>query len=166
MKRREFCSWVGVGGLASSLPIVIAACTTPVSVDASSPKPSAKPSTKPSTKPSPKPSATPSARKDGFTVVGTVATLQKDGVIKFAPTAIGAKPMVVVPQGKTVVAIETTCSHRGCTLEWKSGEKALVCPCHGAKFGLDGKGTAGPSGTPVKTYAAKIEGASVLVKAI
>jgi cytochrome b6-f complex iron-sulfur subunit len=168
MQRREFLTWVGVGSLASSLPIVLAACTDSTAATKPSPKPSPKPSETP-TKPGAKPSATPSisARKDGFTIVGTVAALTKDGVIKVAPTAIpGAKPMVVVPQGKTVAAIETTCSHRGCTLEWNKTDKALVCPCHGAKFGADGKGIAGPSGTPIKTYSAKIEGQSVLVKAI
>jgi cytochrome b6-f complex iron-sulfur subunit len=164
MQRREFLTWVSVGSLASSLPIVLAACTDATAVTKPSPVP-----TKPAANPSAKPSATPSvaARKDGFTVVGTVAALTKDGVIKVPPTAIaGAKPMVVVPQGKTVAAIETTCSHRGCTLEWNKTDKALVCPCHGAKFGADGKGIAGPSGTPIKTYSAKIEGQSVLVKAI
>jgi cytochrome b6-f complex iron-sulfur subunit len=163
MQRRDFLTWVGVGSLASSLPIVLAACA-----DATAAKPSPKPTATP-TKPGAKPSATPSvaARKDGFTIVGTVAALTKDGVIKVAPTAIpGAKPMVVVPQGKTVAAIETTCSHRGCTLEWNTQDKALVCPCHGARFGADGKGIAGPSGTPIKTYSAKIEGQSVLVKAV
>lgn len=164
MQRREFLTWVGVGSMASSLPIVLAACTDSTAAIKPSPKASATP-----TKPGAKPSASPSiaARKDGFTIVGTVATLTKNGVIKVAPTAIpGAKPMVVVPQGKTVAAIETTCSHRGCTLEWNTTEKALVCPCHGAKFGTNGKGIAGPSGTPIKTYTAKIEGQSVLVKAI
>jgi cytochrome b6-f complex iron-sulfur subunit len=157
MQRREFLTWVGVGSMASSLPIVLAACTDSTAATKPSPKASAKPTASPSI----------AARKDGFTVVGTVAALTKNGVIKVAPTAIpGAKPMVVVPQGKTVAAIETTCSHRGCTLEWNTTDKALVCPCHGAKFGTNGKGIAGPSGTPIKTYTAKIEGQSVLVKAI
>ncbi len=157
MQRREFLTWVGVGSLASSLPIVLAACTDAIAATKPSPAP---------TKPGAKPTTKPVARKDGFTIVGTVAALTKDGVIKVPPTAIpGAKPMVVVPQGKTVAAIETTCSHRGCTLEWNTTDKALVCPCHGAKFGTNGKGIAGPSGTPIKTYTAKIEGQSVLVKA-
>lgn len=164
MQRREFLTWVGAGSLASSLPMVLAAGTTTQALEVAT-KPSPKPSPKPSAKPSAKPTV--AARKDGFRVVGTVATLQKDGVIKVASTAIpGAKPMVVVPQGKAVVAIETTCTHRGCTLEWNATEKALACPCHGAKFGVNGRGIAGPSGTPLRTYAAKIEGRSVLVKAV
>ncbi|MBD1808302.1 hypothetical protein H6F98_23020 [Microcoleus sp. FACHB-SPT15] len=51
MNRREFITWVGVGGIASSLPVALAACS-PKSTESESP-------------------ASPS-RPDGFQSVGTI----------------------------------------------------------------------------------------------
>ncbi|MCA1991826.1 MAG: cytochrome B6, partial [Coleofasciculus sp. S288] len=60
MNRREFLGWVGVGGIASYLPIALAACSPKV---AESESPTSPP------------------RTDGFQSVGTVAELDKSGQI-------------------------------------------------------------------------------------
>lgn len=57
MNRREFIGWVSVGSLASSLPVVIAACSSETKSQ----------------------STTTPVRADGFQVVGTVADLDKNG---------------------------------------------------------------------------------------
>jgi nitrite reductase/ring-hydroxylating ferredoxin subunit len=35
-------------------------------------------------------------------------------------------------------AVSGVCTHQGCRLDLATGAKQLVCPCHGAMFGLDG----------------------------
>jgi cytochrome b6-f complex iron-sulfur subunit len=152
MNRREFLMWVGVGGVASSLPIAIAACS-PQTKKSESPTSSTPPETSPT-------------RLDGFQSIGTVAELNQKGQILNKEFAAGGVLVVSNPANpKTLSAVNPTCTHRGCTLEWKADQKAFICPCHDAKYSPDGKVLKGPAEKPLPTYEAKVEGDSVLVKA-
>jgi cytochrome b6-f complex iron-sulfur subunit len=144
MNRREFLMWVGVGGVASSLPIAIAACT-----------PQAKKSE----------SLAIAKRPDGFQSIGTVAELNQKGQI-FNKESVGVPVLVVktAADAKSISAINPTCSHKGCTVDWKSDQKAFVCPCHKAQFSTNGKVLKGPAEKALPLYEAKIEGDAVLVK--
>ena len=157
MNRREFLTWVGVGWMASSLPVAIAACASDASKTPSAPTPIA------STPPAP-PATTP--RADGFLIAGTVAELDKNGKIQNKTLPTG--PVLVVrnpADSKTLYAVNPTCTHNGCSVEWEADEKLFDCPCHDAEFASDGKVVKGPATKPLKTYQVKIEGDSVLVKA-
>lgn len=140
--------WVGVGGIASSFPIAIAAC---------SPK-----STESETKSQ---SPATSSASNGFQSVGTVSQLKQNGQILNKQFAAGPVLVISSPSDpKAVTAVNPTCTHKGCTVEWKAGQKAFVCPCHNAQFTPDGKVLKGPAKKPLPTYDAKIEGDSILVK--
>jgi cytochrome b6-f complex iron-sulfur subunit len=144
MNRRDFLMWVGVGGVASSLPIALAACSPKSEKSQSSVSP---------------------PRADGFQSIGTVAELKQNGQI--LKKELTAGPILVVSNptdSTTVLAVNPTCTHKGCTVEWKTEEKSFVCPCHGAKFSTDGKVLKDPASKPLATYEAKIQGDSVLVK--
>jgi cytochrome b6-f complex iron-sulfur subunit len=154
VNRREFLTWVGVGWVASSLPVAIAACSPDASKKTSAQTPVV------STPPTPT-ASTP--RADGFLVAGTVAELDKDGKIENKKL-----PVLVVREtadSKTLYAVEPTCTHKGCPVKWEATEKLFDCPCHDADFAPDGKVLKGPAAKPLKTYQVKIEGDSVLVKA-
>lgn len=149
MKRREFFNWVGLGLLASSLPVVIAACTTDSSTNASSTNDSA---------------ANKTTAKD-WQKVGNVAELDKTGQLLVQDSPVGA--VLVVGTSKAandLIAVNPTCTHQGCTVAWKKDKNQFVCPCHDAKFADDGKVKGGPAQKPLKTYLAKIESGSVFVK--
>lgn len=146
MKRRDFINWVGLGFLASSLPVAIAAC-------------------------SPETTAAPSSRSNtatkGWQKVGTVAQLDKTGQLLAENSPIGAVLVVGKSKAaKNLIAVNPTCTHEGCTIDWKAKENKFVCPCHGAEFTRDGKIKQSPAKKPLKTYQVKIEGASVLVQTI
>lgn len=47
-------------------------------------------------------------------------------------------------QGITHI-FESKCTHLYCTLVWNRGEKSWDCPCHGSRFGIDGKVLTGPA---------------------
>ncbi|MDZ8185534.1 MAG: ubiquinol-cytochrome c reductase iron-sulfur subunit [Nostoc sp. ChiSLP02] len=135
MKRRDFINWVGLGWIASSLPIAIAACS----------------------------SQTNSASAD-WQAVGTSAELDKTGQLLAKNSPAGPVLVVGTSKSENLTAVNPTCSHAGCTVGWKAEERKFVCPCHGSQYGADGKVIKGPATEGLKTYTAKIEGNSVVVK--
>jgi cytochrome b6-f complex iron-sulfur subunit len=140
MKRRDFINWVGLGGLASFLPVAIAACSPETAAQKSS------------------------AASGDWQTVGTKAELDQAGQLLAENSPAG--PVLVVGTSKTanLIAVNPTCSHKGCTVAWQAEAKKFVCPCHQAEYSADGKVQKGPAEKPLKTYASKIEGNSVLVK--
>ncbi|MBW4519822.1 MAG: ubiquinol-cytochrome c reductase iron-sulfur subunit [Scytolyngbya sp. HA4215-MV1] len=151
MERREFLSWVSVGVLASSLPAAIAACTKQPETTSASPTES--------------PLAT-SPRPDGFIPVGTVAQMDQQGFLSNKQSAAGAVIVVRDPkQANKIVALSSVCTHKGCTVEWQKNQALLTCPCHNSAFGIDGSVKKAPATKPLATFAAKIDGDMVLVKA-
>ncbi len=45
----------------------------------------------------------------------------------------------------TIAALSATCTHLGCTVEFNNAERSWDCPCHGSRFGLDGRVLEGPA---------------------
>ena len=61
----------------------------------------------------------------------------------------------------TLVALNPTCSHRGCTVDLNDGQ--LVCPCHGATYDLEGKVTRGPAREDLGVYQVRLEDEDILL---
>lgn len=135
MNRRVFLTWVGMGGLASSLPVALAACSQTIQTELPT----------------------------EFQAVGSVAELNKSSqLLKKSP--VGSVLVVRAAAANELSAVNPTCTHAGCVVQWQGSQEKFVCPCHGSEFGSDGKVLKGPAEKPLKTYQAKIEGNSVLVK--
>ncbi|NJN37800.1 MAG: ubiquinol-cytochrome c reductase iron-sulfur subunit [Acaryochloridaceae cyanobacterium CSU_3_4] len=156
MDRRTFLSWVGVGTLASSLPVAIVACTSSETSNSE-----ASPETSDTTA-----SAPAKANPEGFVEVGKLSELKDTGFVKQKDFE-GAPLLVILdPKDQTkAVAFKNQCTHNGCAVDWKAKEGVLVCPCHGSKYKPDGTVANGPATGSLPTYTAKIEGEAVLVKA-
>ncbi len=154
MQRRSFLTYFGVGWAVSCFPLVLAACDQGTKKSVSDPKVAENLS------PTETKANTEIAAAGGFTVVGTVADLDKVGMV-------GNKQVAVVrnPTNKSqVLAVNPTCTHKGCTVNWKAAEKKYECPCHDSYFGADGKVKQGPATMSLTSYPAKIEGGKVLAK--
>jgi cytochrome b6-f complex iron-sulfur subunit len=148
MDRRAFLLRVGVGALASSLPVAIAACTPdaeqPTAQQLAEPKPSAA----------------------GFTPVGTLQDLDKNGLIQDKKFAAGPLLVVRDPSDKTkLLAVNATCTHKGCVVDWSDQSKSFLCPCHATQFKADGSVIKGPATQPLARFTVKIEGSFILVSA-
>lgn len=144
MDRREFLNWVGVGGVVTCLPGTIAACT-PKNQEAATP-------------------ASP-PRADGFQAVGTVADLEQNGQILSKDAAGNTVLVVRNPDNpEVIVAVNPTCTHAGCTVNWTADQQAFICPCHNSQFAANGAVLQGPATAPLPAYTTQLEGETVLVK--
>ncbi|MBD2091193.1 Rieske (2Fe-2S) protein [Microcoleus sp. FACHB-1515] len=143
MERRAFLQWVGIGGLASFLPVAIAAC------DSNSSSPTAE-------------AESPASNRE-FEAVGTTEQLQQSGKID---VSVGNEKAIVLrdPDSNNLVAVNLTCTHRGCEVAWQANQSEFVCPCHQAKFKANGEVVEGPAEQPLTTYAVKTEGNSILIQ--
>lgn len=169
IKRRSFLTYFSLGWLAGCFPVVLAACAPQAAADretatkqTSTTADRSTANTNPTSaddkggvKPQPKKTT------DGFTIVGTVADLDKKGELQVQGIAVTR----AAANSKELLAVNPRCTHNGCTVNWDSASKKYECPCHGSDFAADGKVLKGPATKPLVTYSAKIEGTQVLVKA-
>jgi glycine/D-amino acid oxidase-like deaminating enzyme/nitrite reductase/ring-hydroxylating ferredoxin subunit len=44
-----------------------------------------------------------------------------------------------------VHALSPVCTHAACIVSWNAAEKSWDCPCHGARYGIDGRVLTGPA---------------------
>src|SRR5581483_5727689 len=107
---------------------------------------------------SPTPAATPSGTK-----IGSVADLQSQGSLPFNDPATGDPGLVVQISGGRVVAFDAVCTHAGCTVGYDTGQKLLVCPCHGAVFdpAHDAAVVDGPAPTPLAPIKVVVAGGQI-----
>ena len=48
-------------------------------------------------------------------------------------------------------ALNPVCRHLKCTVKWNQAERSWDCPCHGARYGFDGKMLTGPTDADLET---------------
>lgn len=158
MKRREFGNLMGLGLIATSLPVAIAAC------DSSDTTADAPDTTAPAAEESPAATIDETPREDGFAALGTVADLDANGYL--AKKSFIAGPVIAIrdpANADSVIALNSMCTHQGCSVAWEDG--TFACPCHGSAFNTDGSVATGPATEPLGSYEAMIDGDLVLVKA-
>ena len=52
--------------------------------------------------------------------------------------------------------ISSRCTHLGCRIYAAAGNE-LICPCHGSRFGMDGKNLMGPASQPLAQLSYRVD---------
>ncbi len=59
--------------------------------------------------------------------------------------------------GHSFMALDGTCTHLGCIVQWHEDEQRYICPCHAGYFTREGQVISGPPPKPMRQLAVKIE---------
>jgi thiosulfate dehydrogenase (quinone) large subunit len=85
----------------------------------------------PATSPTPGPSPTPAPAASG---VVNLSQLPANSAFPTTDPASGDPAIIVHTPDNHVYAYDAICPHAGCTVDYDTGYKLLVCPCHGGAF--------------------------------
>jgi cytochrome b6-f complex iron-sulfur subunit len=77
---------------------------------------------------------------------------------------LAGRPAIVVRTPRGFRAFWATCSHLGCTVRWRRGRGDLFCPCHGARFDLDGRARGGPAREPLAALEVEVGEETIVVR--
>lgn len=142
MDRRTFLNWVGVGAIATSLPMALAACAPESDSGSTATEPSG-----------------------DFQPAGSVADLDQNGQILAQDGLTNPALIIRDPNSAdTLIAVNPTCPHQGCDVAWQADQTAFICPCHDSRFAPTGEVTQGPATSGLTVYEARVEGEQVLVR--
>ena len=73
--------------------------------------------------------------------------------------------MIIIHTGDSqYVALSKICTHQGCTVGYNSSANQIVCPCHGARYSLDGAVLRGPANRPLTKYVVTIDNNTLIIK--
>ena len=98
--------------------------------------------------------------------VGTVEELDKAGQILKEESSLGAILVIGTSKSKKLIAVNPTCTHLGCIVDWEAAENIFLCPCHASEFTTDGKVQNRPAAKPLSTYEARILLNTVMVRPV
>ena len=93
------------------------------------------------------------ALRPGRPVVMAITGSRQDAWTTYAQELVGRVWLVrrsdesTPPAQTQVQAFSTVCPHLGCETQTDAAGKGFFCPCHKAKFGLNGEKAAGKSGS-------------------
>lgn len=70
---------------------------------------------------------------------------------------------VIRTSNDELIALEATCTHLRCILQWDKDSGRLICPCHAGAFDLNGNVVAGPPPRPLQSLKVDTRGGIVYV---
>ena len=76
----------------------------------------------------------------------------------------GAEPAILVltADGK-LKAFSASCTHLGCTVQYRGDMQKIWCACHNGMYDLNGRNISGPPPRPLTEYKVAVKGDQVMV---
>lgn len=69
-------------------------------------------------------------------------------IIKFGRTPV----ILIRDTGGEFIALEATCTHLDCLVQFKEETQQILCACHNGIYDLKGRNISGPPPRPLKNY--------------
>jgi nitrite reductase/ring-hydroxylating ferredoxin subunit len=88
---------------------------------------------------------------DQWVAVGKPGDFNVGTPVKVSP-AVSEILYVSRIDSKTLIAISSKCTHRGCEVNWVPADTQFECPCHGSAFTLTGKYVHGTRRAPTEVF--------------
>ncbi len=87
----------------------------------------------------------------------------KPGSFKTFP--FGSQPGILIRTADGQYrALSAVCTHLGCTVQYRAGDRTIWCACHNGLYDLDGRNVSGPPPRPLERYVVHLEGDDVVVE--
>ncbi|HWE60637.1 MAG TPA: Rieske (2Fe-2S) protein [Chloroflexota bacterium] len=67
-------------------------------------------------------------------------------------------------QGSRWLALEQTCPHQGCPVDWHPDTARFVCPCHGSEYDRLGRVVQGPSARGLYPHDLQVEPGALVIE--
>jgi cytochrome b6-f complex iron-sulfur subunit len=76
----------------------------------------------------------------------------------------GSRPgLLVLTNDGTYRALSATCTHLGCTVQYRSDLREVWCACHNGIYDLNGRNVSGPPPRPLDAFDVHVRGDEVVV---
>ena len=77
--------------------------------------------------------------------------------------SVVVQEIIVANTASGYVALNSVCTHQGCTIGYNSTLNNFPCPCHGSVYSATGSVVNGPATVAVKSYAVSKSGNTVTI---
>lgn len=62
-----------------------------------------------------------------------------------------------------LIALSPVCSHLGCLISYDRNREEFICPCHGGRYDMEGRVTAGPPPAPLSRMPLEVRDGKVYI---
>jgi cytochrome b6-f complex iron-sulfur subunit len=97
-------------------------------------------------------------KEEKIFVAGKVSDFKIGAIVAFRKE----KTFVVRLEGG-FLAISSVCTHLHCIVNWNELAKRFECPCHGAKFNIEGEVLEGPPPRPLDIHKLEVAAGNVVI---
>ncbi len=76
----------------------------------------------------------------------------------------GSRPgLLIMNKDGSYRALSATCTHLGCTVQYRSDLREVWCACHNGLYDLNGRNISGPPPRPLEVYDVHLRGDEIVV---
>jgi Rieske Fe-S protein len=76
----------------------------------------------------------------------------------------GSRPgLLILENDGTYRALSATCTHLGCTVQYRPDLREIWCPCHNGIYNLNGANISGPPPRPLTVFDVHLRGDEIVV---